>query len=449
MVQSGDNKHNYLADFARLEKDRRFCGQPWLHRFRRAAIARFDELGFPNTRQEDWRFTNVAPITRLAFQPAAFEPKKLRADDIRALTFPTDDGIRLVFLNGRYAPALSSLERLPSGVAAGSLVAALQRPSEWLPGHLARDANACDHPFIALNAALFYDGAMVYVPPGTVVADPIHLVFVSEPGQAAHAAHVRNLLVVGAGSRASITESYVGLADGVYFTNVVTDVVLEDHAVVDHCKLQREREQAFHMATTQVHQHRGSNLTSNAVSLGGALARNEINVVLDAEDCCCTLNGLYMARGRQHSDNRTRIDHTKPHCESHELYKGILDDRANGVFNGKIYVHQDAQKTNARQTNQALLLSEQAAIDTKPQLEIYADDVKCTHGATVGQLDEDAIFYLRSRGIRAEAARAMLIYAFANDIVRRIRNRSVRAYFERILRASHQDSQQCTVEEPA
>jgi Fe-S cluster assembly protein SufD len=267
------------------------------------------------------------------------------------------------------------------------------------------------------------------------VAEPIQLVFLTTPSAEPAVAHPRTLILAGINSQAAIIETFAALEDGVYFTNGVTEIVLGEGAVLDHTKVQRESKNAFHIATQQVHQARASNITSHSIALGGGLVRNDVNVVLDAEGCECTLNGLYLANGRQHIDNHTRIDHARPHCASHELYKGILDGKAHGVFNGKIYVHQDAQKTDAKQTNKTLLLSEDAVINSKPQLEIYADDVKCTHGATIGQLDEEAVFYLRSRGVGQEEARSLLTYAFANDIISRIKVEPIRAGLEQALLA--------------
>jgi Fe-S cluster assembly protein SufD len=265
---------------------------------------------------------------------------------------------------------------------------------------------------------------------------PIHLVFFSSAHGEPTVAHPRNLILAEVNSQATLVETYVGPGPDVYFTNAVTEIVAAENAVIDHCRLQRESLEGFHIATLQVYQDRSSNYTNRAVNLGGTLVRNNINVLLGAEGCECTLDGLYMAGGRQLIDNHTRIDHAKPHGTSHEHYKGILDGKARGVFNGKIYVHPDAQKTDAKQTNKTLLLSEDALIDTKPQLEIYADDVKCTHGAAIGQLAEEAIFYLRSRGIGREEARSLLTYAFANDIIGRIRVEPLRARLEDLLQAS-------------
>jgi Fe-S cluster assembly protein SufD len=280
-----------------------------------------------------------------------------------------------------------------------------------------------------------HDGAFVSVPKGVVLKQPLHLAFLASAGSKPAVAHPRSLILAGVNSQASIVESYIGAKGDVYFTNAVTELVADENAVIDHYKLQRESTEAFHVATMQVHLGRGSNVTSHSIALGGALVRNDVNAMLAAEGGECTLNGLYLAAGRQHIDNHTRIDHAMPHCASHELYKGILDGQAHGVFNGKIYVHPDAQKTDAKQTNKTLLLSPDAVINTKPQLEIYADDVKCTHGATIGQLADEALFYLRSRGIGRQEARNLLTFAFANDLVSRIKIEAIRNQLEGVLLA--------------
>jgi Fe-S cluster assembly protein SufD len=276
----------------------------------------------------------------------------------------------------------------------------------------------------------------LHIPKGQVIERPIHVAFLTTGSGEPVVSHPRVVVVAGENSQATIVESYVGIEEGVYFTNAVTEIVAGESSVIDHYKLQRESREAFHVATVQIHQARSSNFSSHYFGFGGALVRHEARVRLDAEGCECTLNGLYLAGGSQHLDNHTVIDHVKPHCTSHELYKGILDGKAHGVFNGKIYVHEDAQKTDAKQTNQTLLLSQDAVINTKPQLEIFADDVKCTHGATVGQLDAEGIFYLRSRGIGLQEARSLLTYAFANDIIRQVKIEPLRAQLEELLSAS-------------
>jgi Fe-S cluster assembly protein SufD len=420
-------KNLYLDQFAQFEKAQRDL--PWLRRIRNAAIARFGELGLPTTRNEDWRFTNLAPLTRIPLQLAKGGVPSAQFS-LDAHTLPNCH--RLVFVNGRYERSLSATDGLPQGVVVTNLAQRGLYP-EIVETTLARHARFEDNALTALNTAFLADGAIVYIGRNVVVDRPIQLVFLSSSGNEPFVSHPRTLVVAEANSQATIVEQYAGLEDGIYFTNAVSELVLGENAIVDHYKLQEESREAFHIANTQVVQAKSSSFTSHYIALGGNLVRNEMRALLDAEGCEATINGLYMASGKQHIDNFTVIDHAKPHCASHELYKGILDDQAHGVFNGKIFVRQDAQKTDAKQTNQVLLLSEDAVINTKPQLEIFADDVKCTHGATVGQLDADAIFYLRSRGIDLNSARKLLTYAFANDIISRIKIDALRERLEHAL----------------
>jgi Fe-S cluster assembly protein SufD len=446
MIELLEEKENYLADFE--DFGRHVKAQPdWLTAIREKGLARFDHLGFPTTHDEEWRFTNLAALTKIPFRHARAGAKSAEQALLSHSLMPLDHGYRLVFVNGRYMPALSSRGPLPEGLL-------LTRLSDWKTAgdraepHLARYAGYEDHPFVALNTAFISDGALVQVAPGTVIDEPVHLLFVSTADGEPTVAYPRNLVVVGRGAQLTLVETYLGADGDVYFTNAVTEVLAAENAVVDHYKLQQESRDAFHIATLQVQQNRGSNFASHLISLGGSLVRSEVNAVLDAEGCECILNGLYQADLDQHMDNRTVIDHAKPHCNSHELYKGVLDGRAHGVFNGKIFVRQDAQKTDAKQTNQTLLLSEDATINTKPQLEIYADDVKCTHGATVGQLDDNALFYLRSRGIGIEEARGVLTFAFANDIIGRVKVRPLRVRLEESFLAAQHLPEDTTAKEP-
>jgi Fe-S cluster assembly protein SufD len=433
MIEVQEEKNVHTANFAEFEREAAALGSAEVQRTRRAALRRFSELGFPNQRNEDWRFTNVAPLAKIPFKLAARDKSELNLKELEEVACPLGSSVRLVFINGHFAPELSSARKLPAGVVVDSLAEALQRQSEFVESHLGKYAKYQNQPFTALNTAFIRDGALVSIPRGKVLEDPIYLLFVTTTRGEGSVAHPRNLIVVGENSQVRLVEAYVGLEEELYFTNAVTELVAGENTIIDHYKLQRESQEAFHIGTLQVQQNRCSNFSTHYIGLGGALVRNEIRVVLDGEGCEATINGLYMAGGRQHMDNQTVLDHAKPHCASHELYKGILDGRAHGVFNGKIFVHQDAQKTDAKQTNQTLLLSDDAIINTKPQLEIYADDVKCTHGATVGQLDAEAIFYLRTRGISAEEARNLLTYAFANDIIGRIQIESLRARLEELL----------------
>lgn len=420
-----------LLNFERFEARLSRGDRPWLSELRRAAASSFAQLGYPTTKLEDWKYTNVAPIAGLSFKPA--EPlAELPPEALRALPLWDLEASRFVFLNGHFREDLSSAP--PEGVRVINLERAISDDDPALGQHLAKYANYRDQAFVALNTALFGDGLLVEIPKGLVVEKPLLLIFASsgDRGEAA-AAHPRNLIIAGPGSQAALLECYFGVNGGVYFTNAVTEIVLGENAVFNHYKVQRESPSAFHIATTQVCQGRSSVFYSRSISWGGALTRNDLNVVLDAEGADCTLDGLYLAGGNQHVDNHTLIDHAKPHSSSRELYKGILDGSSVGVFNGKIIVRKDAQKTDAYQANKNLLLSDEAEINTKPQLEILADDVRCTHGATIGQIDQDALFYLCSRGISHEEARQLLIYAFANEVLSRIRDDSIRGRLEGVL----------------
>jgi Fe-S cluster assembly protein SufD len=436
MIDVMKEKDLYLSAFAQLDKQT--ADEPaFLRRLRETAIERFAELGFPTARNEDWRFTSVARLAQTPFRPGLPEDgegRDLLSEFRQSVGDPDALGHGLVFLNGHLLDQPGGT-RLPGGVTVRPLREQLDLHPEEVEPHLARYAGYESHAFTALNTAFLRDGAFVHVPNGTLLDRPLYLVHLSANRGEPTVSHPRNLVVVGRNSQVTLVEAYVGRDGEVYFTNAVTELVVGENAFVDHYKLQREGRDAFHVANTQIHQARSSNFTSLYVSLGGGLVRNEVRSLLGAEGCEATINGLYLATDRQHVDNLTVIDHAKPHCASHELYKGILDGRAHGVFNGKIFVRQDAQKTDAKQTNQTLLLSEDAVINTKPQLEIFADDVKCTHGATVGQLAADALFYLRSRGLGLEEARDLLTYAFANDVIEKIKVEPLRRRLEELLLA--------------
>lgn len=439
MIDVKEERNTFVANFGRFEKESAPSDPAWLRRLRKSAMKRFTELGFPTTRNEDWKFTNVAPIAKFPFAvklAASSEKDGLTVATLERAAYTIGDATQLVFVNGSYAPELSSLRSLPDGVRVTSLAAALHAHGDLLERHLARYAAFQDYAFTALNTAFLGDGAFIHLPRGTTVEAPIHLLFVTTAAAEGTVSHPRNLILAEAESQVTLVESYVGLEEEVYFSNAVTEIVASKGSVLDHYKVQRESREAFHVATLKVHQQYGSSFSSHYLGFGGALVRNEVRAALDDEGCECTLNGLYLGADQQHLDNHTVIDHAKPRCASHELYKGILDGKAHGVFNGKIFVHQDAQKTDAKQTNKTLLLSDDAVINTKPQLEIYADDVKCTHGATVGQLDADAIFYLRSRGVGHQEARSLLTFAFANDIISRVKVEAIRTRLEESLLAA-------------
>jgi Fe-S cluster assembly protein SufD len=401
---------------------------------RQAAFARFAELGLPTTKDEDWKYTSLASLGQIQFEPAA-EAKLPTIEQLDRLAGgPHGDGdIRLVFVDGRHRPELSSRVAGGAGAFIGSLRAALAERPELVERELARHADYQQDGLTALNTAFIEDGAFIQLPAGDVLPAPIHLLFVSTGQGKPTLSQPRNLIVLGAGSQATVVETYASLSDEVYFTNAVTEIVLAENARLDQYKLQEESARAFHIALTQVQQGRHSRFISHSVALGAALARNDLRALFAREGSECTLNGLYMAIGKQHLDNRTLIDHQSPRCTSRELYKGVLDGQSRGVFSGRVLVRHDAQKTDASQTNKNLLLSDEALVDTKPQLEIFADDVKCAHGAAVGQLDEDALFYLRSRGIGQEAAKSLLTYAFASEMVELIPLAPLRARVREVV----------------
>ena len=401
----------FAADFARLQGAETSVSRRLL---RAKAWEHFERQGFPNLRQEEWRFTNVTPVGKTLFRrPAAVDRAKLAAG---VDAFRLAGTVELVFVDGRFDTGLSATE-LPAGltVTHGASPADASRADALLGSVAGIDTR----PFAAVATALFEELAFVEVAPGAVVDAPLHLLFYSTAQEVPGASFPRTLIHAGEHSQATIVESFAGDADAIYLTCPVTEIVAEPAAIVDHYKFQRDSREAFHLSGLALATARGSSVSTHSFSLGGGIVRHDIQARLAGEGSEATLNGLYLVDGRQVCDTHMRVDHVAAHCDSHELYKGILDGRSRAVFNGRIFVHKGAQKTDAKQTNRNLLLSDDALVNTNPQLEIFADDVKCTHGSTVGQLDDDAIFYLRSRGIGAEAAKSLLTYAFASDLVER------------------------------
>ncbi len=433
MTQSVQPQKGYLEAFAEFERHVA-AGPSWLTPLRKAAISRFREVGLPTRHDEEWRFTNPAPLADIPFQTAKPGQQVVTAAELAPFAFAEMGTTRLVFVDGGYVPDLSSVGTLPQGVTVSSLAEAFAAHHPAIEPHLARIAKF-DTAFPALNTAFLSDGAFVHIPKSVVVTEPIHLLFISTASAEPTVAHPRTLIVAEENSQATVVESYAGIGDGVTFTNAVTEIVVAQSANLDHYKLNRESRNGYHVATMQVQMGRESVFSSHSINLGGLFVRNDANATLGAEYAECTLNGLSLVDGKRLVDNHTSIDHALPNCNSHELYKYIIDDQARGVFNGKIYVREDAQKTDAKQTNRALLLSADAQINTKPQLEIFADDVKCTHGATIGQLDPEQMFYLRSRGIPKVEARNLLIYAFAGDVISRIKIAALRDALDAILLA--------------
>jgi len=421
----------YLDQYREFSTGAAKTAPAWVNDRRRAAAARFEALGFPTTRNEDWHFTTVGPIAEREFTFVAARTGDARRDDFDAYGFGGSTGESIVFVNGRFAPELSTLDRIDPRVRVLSLAEAWTGAPELAKrvGTIVSDEQAA---FTALNTAFMPDGVVIHVPKDVQVAAPIQVLFVTDAHAAKAVMYPRNLIVLDRHAKATVIESYVAIGDAAYFTNAVTEVSIADGATLEHYKIQREGRRAFHVGTTETVQARDSHYVSFSFATGASLSRTNIYTKLDGEGCGATLNGLYMLDGEQHCDHQTRIEHVAPNCFSRELYKGVLDGRSHGVFNGKVYVHSAAQKTDGKQTNNTLLLSKDAQIDTKPQLEIFADDVKCTHGATVGRLDETAWFYMKSRGMNAEAARRLLIYAFAADVIENIEQAAVREALERV-----------------
>ena len=420
----------HLETFTEFAKER--ANDPrWLRDLRDAGFARFSSVGFPTTRDEDWRFTSVAPIARTPF--ALPSGKRHHVGALAELSLAVA-AARLVFVDGRYAPALSSIAGLPAGVTVTSLRSAIAQDSENLSRHLGRYLDIQRDPFSALNTAFLDDGAYIHIPRGTVVADPIYLLYVATSDTGPVMTHPRNLIVVEDEGQAAIVEDYFSQgAEGPALNNAVTELVAGGNSSVAHMLIEREHLESYNVSTLRIEQTRSANVSSHSMLLGGALVRNNVHPVLAGEGGECLINGLFIGGGRQHLDNHMLVEHRSPHCASRQFYNGILDEHAHGVFHGRIIVHKDAQRTDAKQTNRNLLLSDDAQIDTKPQLEIYADDVKCTHGATIGQIEDDALFYLRSRGLGETAARRMLLEAFAGEFLEKVRPDTVRAYARRAM----------------
>jgi Fe-S cluster assembly protein SufD len=357
--------------------------------------------------------------------------------DIFPFSFRNSSVCELVFINGVYSPAHSDPGPDVKGVTVESLASLFQIGSKRLQAHLGRYADVEKNPFVALNSGFLEDGAVVCFEKGAAIDRPVHLLFISVGTDEPAVSHPRVLVIAEDNVDAKIVETYAGIGSGVYFTNTVSEIVAGNNSRIDHCRLQHETLEAFHVSTTQAEIGRSSTFITQSATLGGQLTRNDLNVILNGDGAEATLNGLVLIGGKQHVDNHTLLDHAQPNCPSHELYKHVLSGSATGVFRGKILVRRGAQKTDSKQTSRALLLSDDADMNSQPALEIYADDVKCTHGSTTGPVDEDMMFYFRSRGVGVEAARALLTYAFAADITRRIQVEPVRRYLENYMATQH------------
>ena len=403
---------------------------PWLSTHRQSAFDQFQESGFPTRRHENWKYTDVSAIIKTGYEIANAEHNIIENGELEAILYTQENSHEVVFINGQFSVEHSNIGSLPDSVVIGSLRAAIRNTPELLETSLNQCVDSKNHIFAALNTAFFNDGAFIYVPDNIAIDEPVVVYFMSSDAEKNLAMTPRNLIVMGKHAQAEVIESFHGLKGVVSFTNTITEIETDEGAVLEHYKVQQENIESFHIGGTHLKQHRNSRVESHSISLGGAVVRNDIVTELGAEGAEIILNGLYMGDGRQHVDNHTLVNHSKPNTQSEENYRGVLDGRAQGVFNGKVIVHKDAQKITANQSNANLLLSNHAEIDTKPELEIYADDVRCGHGATIGQLDKNMSFYLRSRGLGEATARSLLIFAFADDIIRRIKFAPIREQLE-------------------
>ena len=448
MATATEKLGTYLEAYGELIADRQERDPVWLRQLREDAWQCFHAKGFPTTHDEDWRFTNLATLAKTPFQRAVKGSVTVSAEQIEKFRVP-GAGCRLVFVNGHFAPELSEVCDLPDTLEICSLERTIAKAMEGgepegcapegIEQHLGRYAHVRRDVFAALNTALWEDGAYLRVHRGAVIERPIHLLYVSAGAGAAIMTHPRTLVVAEPTSHAAVIEDYVSIGDETAFSNAVTELVAGQDAVVSHFLVERENLAAFNVSTLRLELARGTNVSSHSILLGGGLVRNNVHPVLAGEGAECLINGLFVGAGRQHLDNYMLVEHAQPQCSSRQFYNGILDDRARGVFHGRIVVHKDAQKTDAKQTNRNLLLSDDARIDTKPQLEIYADDVKCTHGATIGQIDEAQLFYLRARGIAEADARNLLLYAFAAECLDRMRDSAAREFAEKLIRERLQE----------
>ncbi len=430
MMDQMQQANAYRTEFERLCAERA-AGEPTsFHQKRRDAWARFESLGFPKSSDEDWRFTNIAELARTEFQPGHARQAHCAPKDLEPYTLP-DAAATLVFLNGRFQKEASRRAALPAGMVVEELGGAMASDGSAASAHLSRVASYDEYALVALNTALLTDGASVFVPREACVEGPIQLLFVSEPGSEPMVTHPRVLIVTEPGSSVSIVETYVG--SGRYFTNAVTEIEAGAGSIIDHYKIGRESNDAYHLSTLAISQGRDSRVCSQVVAISGKLARHDINTRFAGEGGNCNLRGLSVVGGDRHVDNHLRIDHASAHCDSREFFKSVVGDKGRSVFTGRIMVREGAQKTDAKQTNQSLLLSNDARVESRPQLEILADDVKCTHGATVGQIDDAALFYLQSRGLSAEAARNLLIYGFARACLDEINIDSLKRQMEELV----------------
>ncbi len=422
---------NYRETFARLHEHLPGAGIPWIARLRDQAMSEFQQHAFPDTRVEAWKYTDLRGLQRRTFSPA-IASGRISESALQPWLFNHEPMHRLMFVDGRFAPDLCPFQTWLDGVTLTSLATVMEHSPDTLEAVLGRTLITDRPGFDAMNTAFLQDGAFIRLDRDAVLEQPVHLLFIST-GQADAMTTVRNVIQAGPGSAATVIESWVALNDASSLTNTITEIVLDENAALQHYKLEQEGAAATHIGGLYILQDRNSHLDAHSIALGGRLVRNELQVDLNGRGAACTLNGLTLTHHQQHVDNHTRIEHHQPQATSHEYYKGILDDRSRTVFSGRIVVHPDAQQTQAQQSNHSLLLSSEAEADARPQFEIYADEVQCTHGCTVGELDAEALFYLRSRALDEDAARSLLVYAFAADVLERMHLDPVRHYLQQQL----------------
>jgi Fe-S cluster assembly protein SufD len=432
MSELKEIKNWYLKNYESFENSLNGDKFSSVSGLRKDALKKFSELDFPTIKDEEWKYTSLSPLLQHNFTPD-FQKKNLKKEEIKRFLFSGLESNIVVVINGHYSEELTSLNEIPKGVDVKSIAKAISENSPLIEEHFGKYADFKNHIFTSLSTAYTKDGVLVHIPEGKIVEQPVHILFITFSEDEKLLTQPRNLFVAERNSQATIIEHFVNINSDIYFTNTVTEIVVGENAILDHLRLQEESKSAFHIGRMDVDLERTSNFTSHFISLGASLSRNDFNAKFNDEGGECTFNGLFLTEGNQLFDAHTLIDHAKPHCNSHEHYKGILDDKSRGVFNGKVIVRQDAQKTNAFQENNNIILSNEALINTKPQLEIFADDVKCSHGATIGQLDKEAMFYLKSRGLDEETAQAILIHAFASDVIKSVKVEAVRNYIEEIL----------------
>lgn len=429
-IEFNSQIESYLNGFEEFKKNDHFNEIGEISELRKNAIGRFAELGFPTVRDEDWRFTNIGPISKGKFRING-KSSDIDPEIVKSFVFNDLETYLLVFVNGKFEAELSDIKDIPDGVTISSLSVAKDESRELLSENIGKFLNFETEAFNALNTSFFEDGIFINVPDSVSVDKPVHALYINHDDEQS-LVNPRNLIMIGSNCNLKVIEHYVSTSDAAYLSNVVSEVYVGENSELEHYLLEFESRKAFNISTLRVQQEKFSNIKSHSVLFGGAIVRNNVHPVLAGEGGNSLINGLYMSNGRQHMDNFMRVEHASAHCDSRQIYNGVLDETSRGVFHGRIIVHEGAVKTDAKQTNRNLLLTDTAQIDTKPQLEIYNDDVKCTHGATIGQMDENAIFYLQSRGIPKKEAKTIMVKGFTGESFSNMSLDPLRNYLEKL-----------------